>query len=96
MQIDLFWLIAAAAGGFFGAAIGALQSFIFCGVTVLLGVVGNVRQRLRILHRLCAVRAGLRSAHRLCRWSGCRRLCQQARLANGKDIVTPLITLRQS
>ena len=27
MQIDLFWLIAAR--GFFGAAIGALQSFIF-------------------------------------------------------------------
>ncbi len=40
MQIDPFWLIAAAAGGFFGAAIGALQSFIFCGLTVLLGVAG--------------------------------------------------------
>ncbi|HEY5148434.1 MAG TPA: hypothetical protein VIJ23_01140 [Mycobacterium sp.] len=43
MQIDLFWLIAAAAGGFFGAAIGALQSFIFCGLTVTAGCDGGLR-----------------------------------------------------
>lgn len=37
-NIDLFWLIAALAGGAFGAMIGANNAFAFTGVTILLGL----------------------------------------------------------
>lgn len=38
MEIELLWLAAAAAGGLFGAAVGALQAFVLTGVAVLVGV----------------------------------------------------------
>lgn len=38
MDIDLLSLLEAAAGGFFGAAVGALQAFVFTGLVVLIGV----------------------------------------------------------
>lgn len=41
MDIDLFYLLAAAAGGLVGAAIGALNAFIFTGIMVIAGVVGS-------------------------------------------------------
>jgi hypothetical protein len=93
MQIDLFWLIAAAAGGFFGAAIGALQSFIFCGLTVLLGVMGVFGNSAAtfisyvpfgpVFGPHIAFAGGV-AAVAYASWRG---------YANGKDVVTPLITL---
>ncbi|MDO5722264.1 MAG: hypothetical protein Q4P06_06970 [Actinomycetaceae bacterium] len=38
LGMDLFWLIAAAGGGFLGAAIGANLAFGFTGVSILLGL----------------------------------------------------------
>jgi hypothetical protein len=96
MQIDLFWLIAAAAGGFFGAAIGALQSFIFCGLTVLIGgagIFGNASAAFfgyvpfgPVFGPHIAFAGGVAAV----------AYAHKRGWANGKDIVTPLITLRRA
>ena len=93
MQIDLFWLIAAAAGGFFGAAIGALQSFIFCGVTVLLGVIGLFGNTSATFIGFVAF--GPVFGPHIAFAGGVAAVAYAAKrgYANGKDIVTPLITL---
>ena len=93
MQIDPFWLIAAAAGGFFGAAIGALQSFIFCGVTVLLGVVGMFGNASASF--IGYVAFGPVFGPHIAFAGGVAAVAYASRrgYANGKDIVTPLITL---
>lgn len=96
MQIDLFWLIAAAAGGFFGAAIGALQSFIFCGVTVLLGVAGIFGNASAAFFGY--VPFGPVFGPHIAFAGGVAAVAYAHRrgLANGKDIVTPMITLRRA
>ena len=93
MQIDLFWLIAAAAGGFFGAAIGALQSFIFCGVTVLLGVVGLFGNASASF--IGYVAFGPVFGPHIAFAGGVAAVAYASKrgYANGKDIVTPMITL---
>jgi hypothetical protein len=93
VQIDPFWLIAAAAGGFFGAAIGALQSFIFCGVTVLLGVVGMFGDASASF--IGYVAFGPVFGPHIAFAGGVAAVAYASRrgYANGKDIVTPLITL---
>lgn len=40
MDFNLIWLLAAAAGGFFGAAIGALQAFVFTGLAIVISIAG--------------------------------------------------------
>lgn len=94
MQIDLFWLIAAAAGGFFGAAIGALQSFIFCGLTVLLGVLGVFGNSAAATF-ISYVPFGPVFGPHIAFAGGVAAVAYASRrgYANGKDIVTPLITL---
>lgn len=42
MDLSLPSLLAAFGGGLFGAAIGAIPAFVFCGIAVLLGVVGAI------------------------------------------------------
>ena len=93
MQIDPFWLIAAAAGGFFGAAIGALQSFIFCGLTVLLGVMGVFGNAAATF--ISFVPFGPVFGPHIAFAGGVAAVAYASRrgYANGKDIVTPLITL---
>ncbi len=95
MDIDPFWLVAAAAGGFFGAAIGALQAFIFCGLTVLLGVVGIFGNASAVF--LSYVPFGPVFGPHIAFAGGVAAVAYARKrgLANGRDIVTPLITLRQ-
>jgi len=95
MDIDPFWLIAAAAGGFFGAAIGALQAFIFCGLTVLLGVVGIFGNASAAF--ISYVPFGPVFGPHIAFAGGVAAVAYARKrgLAEGKDIVTPLITLRQ-
>lgn len=95
MQIDPFWLIAAAAGGFFGAAIGALQSFIFCGLTVLLGVMGVFGNATATF--ISYVPFGPVFGPHIAFAGGVAAVAYASKLglASGKDIVTPLITLRR-
>ncbi len=96
MTIDPFWLVAAAAGGFFGAALGALQSFVICGVSVLLGAVGLFGNASASFIGFVAFGpifgphisfaggvAAAAFAHR------------RGLLDSGRDIVTPLIGLRR-
>lgn len=93
MQIDLFWLIAAAAGGFFGAAIGALQSFVFCGFTVLLGVMGLFGNASAAF--IAYVPFGPVFGPHIAFAGGVAAVAYASKrgYANGKDIVTPLIGL---
>ncbi len=95
MEIDPFWLVAAAAGGFFGAAIGALQAFIFCGLTVLLGVVGIFGNASAMF--ISYVPFGPVFGPHIAFAGGVAAVAYARKrgLADGKDIVTPLITLRQ-
>lgn len=95
MDIDPFWLVAAAAGGFFGAAIGALQAFIFCGLTVLLGVVGIFGNASAVF--LSYVPFGPVFGPHIAFAGGVAAVAYARKrgLADGRDIVTPLITLRQ-
>ena len=95
MDIDPFWLVAAAAGGFFGAAIGALQAFIFCGLTVLLGVVGIFGNASAVF--ISYVPFGPVFGPHIAFAGGVAAVAYARKrgLADGRDIVTPLITLRQ-
>ena len=95
MDIDPFWLVAAAAGGFFGAAIGALQAFIFCGLTVLLGVVGIFGNASAVF--ISYVPFGPVFGPHIAFAGGVAAVAYARKrgLADGRDIVTPLITSRQ-
>lgn len=95
MQIDPFWLIAAAFGGFFGAAIGALQSFILCGLTVLLGVMGLFGNSAATF--ISYVPFGPVFGPHIAFAGGVAAVAYASKRgqANGKDIVTPLITLKR-
>jgi hypothetical protein len=93
MTIDAFSLLAAAAGGLFGAAIGALQAFIFTGMLVVAGVAtlagtGNPAM-------LTALAFGPAFGPHISFAGGVAAAAYAARRKDveGKDIVTPLARL---
>ena len=93
MQIDLFWLIASAAGGFFGPPSAPCSPFIFCGLTVLLGVMGVFGNSAATF--ISYVPFGPVFGPHIAFAGGVAAVANESRrgYANGKDIVTPLITL---
>ena len=96
MTIDPFWVVAAAAGGFFGAALGALQSFVFCGVSVLLGAAGLFGNASASF--ISFVAFGPIFGPHISFASGVAAAAYAHRrglLGSGRDIVTPLIGLKR-
>ena len=93
MQIDLFWLIASAAGGFFGPPSAPCSPFIFCGLTVLLGVMGVFGNSAATF--ISYVPFGPVFGPHIAFAGGVAAVANESRrgYANGKDIVTPLIKL---
>ncbi|TAJ46438.1 MAG: hypothetical protein EPO52_15605 [Herbiconiux sp.] len=90
MDISFASLLAAAAGGFFGAAIGALQAFIFTGILVLVGVVALIADPNSTL--LSQVAFGPAFGPHIAFAGGVAAAAYAARKSDlvGKDIVTPL------
>jgi hypothetical protein len=95
MTIDPFWLVAAAAGGFFGAAIGALQSFVLCGFAVLLGAVGLFGSAGAGFLGFVAFGPVLGPHIAFAGGVAAAAFAHRRGLHSGKDIVTPLIGLRR-
>lgn len=95
MDIDLFSILAAAAGGFFGAAIGALQAFIFTGVMVLVGLVSLIADPSSPI--LGSVAFGPAFGPHISFAGGVAAAAYAARKHDlqGKDIVTPLAKFAQ-
>lgn len=93
MDIDLLDLLAAVAGGFFGAAIGALQSFVFTGLVVLLGLVALMADPESTI--LSAVAFGPVFGPHVAFAGGVAAAAYAARggAVSGKDIVSPLAKL---
>ncbi|MEN0070816.1 MAG: hypothetical protein AAGC63_07380 [Propionicimonas sp.] len=94
MHIDVLGLLAAAAGGFLGATFGALVAFVFTGIAVLVGIgvlVGSGDASL-----LNSIAFGPFFGPHIAFASGVGALAYAARrgyIANGRDIVTPLVSL---
>lgn len=93
MQIDLFLLLVALAGGFFGAAIGALQSFILCGLTVLLGMIGVIANAGPAFLGFVAFGPVFGPHVAFAGGVAAAAYAHRRGLGGGRDIVTPLITL---
>ncbi|TPW74855.1 hypothetical protein [Schumannella soli] len=92
MEISLIGILAAAGGGFFGAAIGALQAFIFTGFMVLAGVVALIADPKSSV--LGDIAFGPAFGPHIAFAGGVAAAAYAARKARidmvGKDIVTPL------
>lgn len=95
MDIDLFSILAAAAGGFFGAAIGALQAFIFTGVMVLVGLIALIADPSSPI--LGSIAFGPAFGPHISFAGGVAAAAYAARKHDllGKDIVTPLAKFAQ-
>lgn len=94
MEFELFDFLASAGGGAFGAAIGALQAFIFTGFLVLGGAVGLVAENDTVLNFWAF---GPIFGPHVAFAGGVGAVAYAARKGyggiEGKDIVTPLISL---
>lgn len=94
MEFELFDFLASAGGGAFGAAIGALQAFIFTGFLVLAGAVGLVADNDTVLNFWAF---GPVFGPHVAFAGGVGAVAYAARKGyggiEGKDIVTPLISL---
>ncbi|WP_378147098.1 hypothetical protein ACFJGV_04295 [Cnuibacter sp. UC19_7] len=90
MDISFVSILAAAAGGFFGAALGALQAFIFTGFMVLVGVVALIADPNSTI--LSDVAFGPAFGPHIAFAGGVAAAAYAARKSDliGKDIVTPL------
>ncbi|AXH35610.1 hypothetical protein DVJ78_09510 [Humibacter sp. BT305] len=90
MDISFVSILAAAAGGFFGAALGALQAFIFTGFLVLAGVVALIADPNSTI--LSDVAFGPAFGPHIAFAGGVAAAAYASRKSEliGKDIVTPL------
>ena len=93
MEIDLFWLLTAAAGGFFGAAIGGLQAFIFTGFMVLIGIIGLFGGSGTMFMDYVAFGPVFGPHIGFAGGVAAVAYARKRGYADGKDIVTPLISL---
>ncbi len=93
MEFSFVAALAAAAGGFFGAAIGALQSFVFTGFLVLVGVVALIADPASTI--LGSIAFGPAFGPHIAFAGGVAAAAYAARKSElvGKDIVTPLAKL---
>jgi hypothetical protein len=90
MYISFFSILAAAAGGFFGAAIGGLQAFIFTGLLAIIGVLALVADPNSTV--LSEIAFGPAFGPHISFAGGVAAAAWAARKSEltGKDIVTPL------
>ncbi|ALJ21608.1 hypothetical protein [Microbacterium sp. No. 7] len=93
MDISLVSALAAASGGFFGAAVGALQSFVFTGFFVLVGIVALIVDPQSTI--LSTIAFGPVFGPHIAFAGGVAAAAYAARTSDlvGKDIVTPLAKL---
>jgi hypothetical protein len=90
-------LLGAAAGGFFGAALGALLAFVFCGLRVVLGVVAVIVTGDSTFLNAVGF-GGMFGPQVSFAAAGVAAAAYAARrgwLDGGRDIVTPLIALKR-
>ncbi len=94
MEIDLFSILAALAGGFFGAAIGSLHAFVFTGVLVIVGFVAQIAVPDAPI--ISSLAFGPAFGPHIAFAGGVAATAYAARrgyMENGKDIVLPLAAL---
>lgn len=94
MDIDVFGLIGALAGGFLGATFGGLVAFVFTGFAVLIGVAALIGSGSSAF--LDTVAFGAVFGPHISFAGAIGALAFAARrghIANGRDIVTPLVSL---
>ncbi len=97
-EFDMMWLAMAFCGGIFGAAVGALPSFVFCGFgAILAGAVGMVDEGMATQINLWVTWGPLVGPQ--CAFAGgCCAAIYAKRIGvheNGRDICTALMGLRR-